>query len=336
MNGVVWKIVGMVTGLRLLYLYVLRPVGAFPVRSTRLKSPFLGFEPPLVRCNRQGYLFGTRFMTTSSGQNEKMDSSAWSTGIGQEEIGRETISQVQKEDSLSELDVLKDVVDDENQTLKIWRKHLEVSIARSRKIRGSNYVQLATMDSQLTEPRCRTVVFRGFLSLPEDHSLHLASVTDRGQENLKLPCIMKMCTDGRSEKVNQTGPSEIVWWFPKSSEQYRIRGEMLLVGSDDAPSFDRHLLLARKEMWGSLTDASRESFLTLARPGDVFEPPDSDPKNRLMGGRDADGKVIQPPPDTFLLLLLVPKRCDYLNLTTMYRQIDKIVNGQWQSQRVNP
>lgn len=42
-----------------------------------------------------------------------------------------------------------------------WKERIESSIAASRKIRGGNYVQLATCDSD-GAPRVRTVVFRGF------------------------------------------------------------------------------------------------------------------------------------------------------------------------------
>ena len=37
-----------------------------------------------------------------------------------------------------------------------WRERITSSIARSRKIRGGNYVQLATVDAN-NAPRCRTV-----------------------------------------------------------------------------------------------------------------------------------------------------------------------------------
>ena len=45
----------------------------------------------------------------------------------------------------------------------IWSL-LNVSIRRSRKVRGGNYVQLATADNK-GHPACRTVVFRGFLDV---------------------------------------------------------------------------------------------------------------------------------------------------------------------------
>ena len=39
-----------------------------------------------------------------------------------------------------------------------WRSLLETSIARSRKVRGGNYVSLATVEGHSGKPRCRTVV----------------------------------------------------------------------------------------------------------------------------------------------------------------------------------
>ena len=84
-----------------------------------------------------------------------------------------------------------------------WRSLLEVSMAKSRKIRGSNYVQISTV-SKDGEPRCRTVVFRGFLNsanLPEDHPM--------GGDFDGKPCVMKMCTDLRSKKVEEVAHQPI-------------------------------------------------------------------------------------------------------------------------------
>ena len=88
-----------------------------------------------------------------------------------------------------------------------WRSLLEVSMAKSRKIRGSNYVQISTV-SKDGEPRCRTVVFRGFLNdnnLPEDHPM---SSKNGGNFDGK-PCVMKMCTDLRSKKVEEVAHQPI-------------------------------------------------------------------------------------------------------------------------------
>lgn len=96
-----------------------------------------------------------------------------------------------------------------------WKQFIDVSIAKSRKIRGSNFVQIATVDETTMEPRCRTVVFRGFQNLPSEHPM--ARTMDDGAS-----CVLKMITDKRSNKVRESTDCEMVWWFSKSSEQYRI------------------------------------------------------------------------------------------------------------------
>jgi pyridoxamine 5'-phosphate oxidase len=210
---------------------------------------------------------------------------------------------------------------------KSWRSLLEISIAKSRKIRGSNYVQIATVNNG--EPRCRTVVFRGFQNLPADHAL--SNHCD------DMSCIMKMCTAKNSQKVaqNQQQPiAEMVWWFPKTSEQYRVRGSLILIGND---SDDKALATARKELWGNLGDPSRESFLETSVPGEAFSTSSSTKTPPAEGGRGEDGKVL-PPPDNFLLMLLDPSDCDYLRLTGgQYRQIDaRAKDSGWSYERVNP
>lgn len=212
---------------------------------------------------------------------------------------------------------------------KSWRELLEISNNRSRKIRGSNYVQLATVDPATKTPRCRCVVFRGFQDMPVDHQF----ASSAGSSS----CIMRMCTDNRSQKVEQCmhePTAEMVWWFPKTSEQYRIRGELLFVGGAGKFKYDQdeHLNKARKQLWGNMSDTARESFLEDPVPGQTYAPA----KNPVpSGGRDEEGKVI-PPPDNFLLMLLRPSHVDYLRLTNQYRQVDVFTDGSWSSTRVNP
>jgi pyridoxamine 5'-phosphate oxidase len=74
-----------------------------------------------------------------------------------------------------------------------WLNRIEASIARSRKVKGGNYVQIATVDGEGL-PHCRTVVFRGFLTYTEGDTANLA---------------MKMITDSRSDKVQQIGACEV-------------------------------------------------------------------------------------------------------------------------------
>lgn len=206
-----------------------------------------------------------------------------------------------------------------------WKSRMDESIARSRKIRGANYVQLSTVSDG--EPRCRTVVFRGFQSLPGTHPVSVEC--GEGQS-----CVMKMITDNRSNKVSeasQQSVAELVWWFAKSKEQYRIRGRLCFVGGGQFEyDGDKVLTSARKEQWGNMSDPAREQFFW-QEPGIPYSGESTVP----AGGRDTDGKLLEPP-DTFLLLLLLPSRSDYLRLTDNYRQIDELREDKWLAERVNP
>jgi PPOX class probable FMN-dependent enzyme len=211
-----------------------------------------------------------------------------------------------------------------------WREAIEVSIAKSRKIRGGNYVQLSTIDYETNEPRCRTVVFRGFQPL-EPHS----NMDSHSAATAKKPCVMKMITDSRSSKVKElisSSVSELVWWFSQSSEQYRIRGRIQLVGEDTE---DDYLRQARKEQWGNLSDSAREQFYWTT-PGILYQEQTSIeiPK----GGRDDFTGSVLPPPKEFLLMLLHPSHVDYLRLSDNYRQIDEldIDSELWNAKRVTP
>ena len=122
-----------------------------------------------------------------------------------------------------------------------WKENIKRSIGKSRKVRGGNYVQIATVDAN-NNPTNRTVVFRGWLPL------------NNGKE------AMKMITDSRSEKVKHiqlNNKCEMVWWFSKSSEQYRIFGELETIGEENT---NQDLLIARKQQWGNLSDSAREQF----------------------------------------------------------------------------
>lgn len=228
-----------------------------------------------------------------------------------------------------------------------WKDRLDASIALTRKIRGSNYVQLSTVDLATNEPRNRCVVFRGFQKLPSGHPLAQPANAGSGGGN---SMILKMCTHLRSKKVGEGKVAELVWWFPKTSEQYRVRGDLVYVGGGGGKKFehdgDRDLQIARKELWGNLSDPARESFLVEgAVPGEEFSEDAEDACKASpppAGGRDSEGKVV-PVPDNFLLLLLVPRHVDYLCLSNMYRQEDEILAGggsdnasTWSMRRLNP
>ncbi|KNC79720.1 hypothetical protein SARC_07895 [Sphaeroforma arctica JP610] len=211
-----------------------------------------------------------------------------------------------------------------NESLVTWRARIDESIAKSRKVRGGNFVQICTVYNN--EPRCRTVVFRGFQKLPIDNPV--------GVQCGGKPCVMKMITDNRSNKVSQgtaNSAAELVWWFQQSNEQYRIKGQLVFVGSGDFANDDsKEIVTARKEQWGNLSDSAREQFYWQA-PGLPYTGESPVPK----GGRDAEGKIMDVP-DTFLLLLLQPSQVDYLRLGDNYRQIDVLSGEEWIQQRANP
>ena len=256
---------------------------------------------------------------TTTSTTRKMTSE--STGLDDEASGLKDIGGVGN--SLKE-----DHPESGTEILKSWRTWMEISSAKTRKIRGSNYVQLATVDEQ-GRPRCRTVVFRGFVKLPEDHPLDNRCDGES--------CLMRMITDRRSRKVeqvtkNNSESAELVWWFPKTTEQYRVTGRLIFVGSGEFEyDRDKSLSAARKEMWGNLSDSAREQFFDDRNPGETFT---GDPVNIPPGGRDGNGTVL-PPPDNFLLMILSPTEVDYLRLQNMYRQSDK-KEGEWKSFRLNP
>ena len=186
-----------------------------------------------------------------------------------------------------------------------WRERIVGSIAKSRKIRGGNYVQLASVDDAGL-PRVRTVVFRGFAP---DGSL-------------------KIITDARSQKVQQSKQVEVCWWFSQSSEQYRFAGDITYIDEDGSADD----VALRKQQWGNLSDKAREQFFWAHPPAETF---DAAPEAVPAGGRDAEGKVL-PAPDVFLLGLVAPDAVDYLRLTDNFRQLDRLADGAWDCARVNP
>jgi hypothetical protein len=247
-----------------------------------------------------------------------------------------------------------------------WRELLEVASNKSRSIRGSNYVQIATVDASCNgEPRCRTVVFRGFTSLPpanldlSPRHHRLMSVSKASSDNANrdessgttYSCVMKMITDSRSSKVHQVAgrhpdqnTCELVWWFPLSNEQFRIRGLLLFVGeegvldeSDKSKDEAEYWKQLRLQQWSQITDAARASYFDSRMPGQPYEP-DSKATDSSSTVASSSGQPIKPPPPNFLLMLLVPNTCDYLRLTDQYRQTDQYhaSTNTWTMQRLNP
>ena len=162
-----------------------------------------------------------------------------------------------------------------------WREPLDRAISRNRSQPHSRYFQLATVRTD-GHPANRTVVFRGFL----------------GETNQ-----LKIVTDGRSEKADQIYQqpwAEICWYFTETREQFRIAGQMTLVG---AAHPDPELQAARSILWQELSDKARASFL--------WPHPGTD-----RSGGDARATTDPAKPEEhFCLLLLDPVMVSRLELT---------------------
>jgi len=191
-------------------------------------------------------------------------------------------------------------------TLAPWRSPLARALHRNRSLVYARYFQLATVCAE-GRPANRTVVFRGFLD-------------DTNQ--------LKMITDARSKKaeqIDQNAWSEACWYFPKTREQFRLLGQLTLVG---AHCSDASLLKARERSWQELSDAARVQF--------AWSPP---------GAPREDTGFDAPPPDpttprsNFCLLLLDSTHVDHLELRgdpqnrSIYSFTDAI---GWSMHAVNP
>lgn len=193
-------------------------------------------------------------------------------------------------------------------SLAPWRSLLSSALHKNRSLPYARYFQLATVRAD-GHPANRTVVFRGFLE-------------DTNQ--------LKIITDSRSQKVDQIHHQswgEACWYFPKSREQFRLKGQLILLGANHP---EQSLEDARQKTWQELSDSARLQF-AWPHPGQVrtedntiFSPPPPDP---------------QQPLSNFCLLLLEPVQVDHLELRGepqnrwLYQQNS---DHEWLKQAINP
>lgn len=193
-------------------------------------------------------------------------------------------------------------------SLAPWRSLLSSALHKHSSLPYARYFQLATVRAN-GHPANRTVVFRGFL---ED--------TDQ----------LKIITDSRSQKVDQIDHhswGEACWYFPKTREQFRLAGQLTLVGANHS---DQLLKNARQTTWQDLSDSARLQF-AWPHPGEAraddnsaFSPPLPNPEQPL---------------ENFCLLLLEPVQVDHLELRGdpqnrwLYHQNSTC---DWLKQAVNP
>lgn len=189
-----------------------------------------------------------------------------------------------------------------------WRALLTRALYRNRSLPHARYLQLATIRND-GKPANRTVVFRGFLE---------------GSDRLQF------VTDTRSEKAQQIAHhpwGEICWYFPKTREQFRISGNLILVREKHP---ETSLLKARLIAWQQLSDAARQQF-AWPHPGA--------PRASKKLFRCHSQPSFTEPLSNFCLLLLEPQQVDFLELRgePQNRYIYRLESdGTWVMQTVNP
>jgi pyridoxamine 5'-phosphate oxidase len=243
----------------------------------------------------------------------------------------------------------------EDQLATSWRTRLAASIQQSRHVRGGNYVQLATVGVD-GKPKNRTVVFRGWLPAVNDDASPAVDSDGQAYEALR------MITDSRSLKVQDgmANPhAEIVWWFPASSEQYRIAGKLEFIGgsppagsaSGASVHVSKRYQELRLEQWQMLSPVAREQFFW-DTPRAPFRQQDGDAtaaSDTTKTKTSVPADIINTPPDTFLLMVLWPDEVKHLSLTTNVALFDSLSVRQqpgdnnpalllrsWRTLRVNP
>ncbi len=188
-----------------------------------------------------------------------------------------------------------------------WRTHLSAALHRNRSLVYAQYFQLATVRQDGT-PANRTVVFRGF----QQNSDRIQIVTDNRSAKI--------------EEIESSSHAEACWYFPKTREQFRLRGTLILVNCE---SSDLELQAARQQVWANLSENARSGF-AWPSPGRERSPLES------FQVSPPDAKT---PLDTFCLLLLEPHVVDFLQLRgePQNRWIYTCQsNGDWIGRDVNP
>lgn len=204
-----------------------------------------------------------------------------------------------------------------------WRSPLARALHRNRALAYARYLQLATVRAD-GRPANRTVVFRGFVDTLSEKNL------------------LKFVSDRRSQKMLQLESqawAEACWYFPKTREQFRLSGRMLVVGqaqtrpqqqpATQQPETQHRLAAERQTTWQNLSDNARSQFYwpepgAPCQPSADFQPVTIDDLH---------------PPETFCLLLFNLDRVDHLELRGEPQNrflYTKNKNQAWSCQSVNP
>ena len=173
-----------------------------------------------------------------------------------------------------------------------WRLAIKSSKNKEGKSVSKRWVQIATT-SKDNLPRLRTVVFRGWSEVNS----------------------MLIYTDRRSEKINDININnnvEILWLFPKSKTQYRLKGEAYEIKENI-------------RFWDNLSENSKKTWFW-PKPGD---------KLSQRSEYDTPSKLERP--ETFTVLEV---KMNYVELLKLEKPIHKRCcwskNKGWKRIELNP
>lgn len=135
--------------------------------------------------------------------------------------------------------------------------------------------------------------------------------------------------DRRSEKIDQIQQNpnaEACWYFTKTREQFRLRGQLIAITADTQT---QTLLEIRRQLWQKISDNARLQF--------TWPQPKAD-RTEDSSAFDSSAPDPQTPLETFCALLLAPEQVDYLALRgePQDRILYRLVEESWTCQAVNP
>jgi pyridoxamine 5'-phosphate oxidase len=198
-------------------------------------------------------------------------------------------------------------------SLPPWRTPLARALHRNRSLPNARYLQLATIDLQ-GYPANRTVVFRGW----QDPYSELQFVTD--------------VRSAKIAQILQKPQAEVCWYFPKTREQFRIRGCLELIDREASPA-EYHPSPtgqpARQQAWQQLSPKACPQF---------FWPTPGQPRGEEALFAADESLDLTSPPDNFGLLLLAPQRVDHLELKgePQNRWLYELLDDNWSMIAINP
>jgi PPOX class probable FMN-dependent enzyme len=170
---------------------------------------------------------------------------------------------------------------------------------------------------------------------PKPRTATLATVDEQGGPHARTVVCRRLLDDGsvcavsdaRSDKnrhVRLRPASELVFWLPKLRQQFRLRGNVKLLGPDSTDPL-------RSDLWAALTDASRALFFW-PQPGAARRPEDE-----FVRAVPVETSV----PATFEVLILLADTVHRLDLSPHPHQLRRWrrqggAAGAWEVEDLNP